>query len=211
MKTVFYFIRHGESIANQQNRLCGHTDWDLTDLGREQARCTAQRLQDVPVDVVLSSDLLRAKHTAQAVANLRGLQVQTDPGFREIFVGPWEGQLETDVIAREPEALAAWRRELKHVPGGESIQQLYDRVRAALDRAAMLYAGKRVVVVTHATPIRLLTCVLSGRPLEDAAQITPVSNASVTTVVWDGTDYYLKDAGLDDHLGQLTTKALNTV
>lgn len=211
MKTVFYFIRHGESLANQQNRLCGHADWDLTELGWEQAQRTAQRLQDVPVDVVLSSDLLRAKHTAQAVAEMKGLPVETDPGFREISIGPWEGQLEADVVARAPEALAAWRQELKHLPGGESIQHLYDRVKAALDRAAALYAGKRVVVVTHATPIRLLTCVLSGRPLEDAAQIMPVSNASVTTVVWDGADYCLKDTGLDDHLGALATKTLNTV
>ena len=60
MKTVFYFIRHGESLANQQNRLCGHADWDLTDLGREQAKCTAELLKDVPVDGVLSSDLWRA-------------------------------------------------------------------------------------------------------------------------------------------------------
>lgn len=211
MKTVFYFIRHGESLANQQMRLCGHADWDLTDLGREQAKRTAQLFQDVPVDVVLSSDLLRAKHTAQAVADLKGLEIQTDPGFREIFVGPWEGQLEADVVAREPEALAAWRRELKHVPGGESIDGLYDRVRAALDRAATAYEGKSVVVATHATPIRVLTCVLSGRPLEDAAQIEPVSNGSVTTVVWDGSRYCLQAEGLDAHLGKLATKTLNTV
>ena len=211
MKTVFYFIRHGESLANQQLRLCGHADWDLTDLGREQAQCTAQLFRDVPVDVVLSSDLLRAVHTAQAVADLKGLNVQTDPGFREIFVGPWEGQLEADVVAREPEVLAAWRRELKHVPGGESIQQLYNRVKASLDRAATLYAGKSVVVATHATPIRLLTCVFSGRPLEDAAQIMPVSNASVTKVVWDGTDYYLEGTDRDSHLGDLATRTLNTI
>lgn len=211
MKTVFYFIRHGESLANQQNRLCGHADWDLTELGREQAQCTARRLQNVPVDVVLSSDLLRAKHTAQAVADMKGLPVETDPDFREISIGPWEGQLEADVIAQAPEELAAWRQEMKHLPGGESVRHLYDRVKAALDRAAEKYAGKRVVVVTHATPIRLLTCVLSGRPLEDAVQIEPVSNASVTTVVWDGTDYCLQDAGMDEHLGILSTKTLNTI
>ena len=211
MKTVFYLIRHGESLANQQNRLCGHADWDLTALGREQAKCTAQLFRDIPVDVVLSSDLLRARHTAQAVADIKGLEVQTDPGFREIFVGPWEGQLESDVIAREPEVLAAWRRELKHVPGGESVQQLYQRVRASLDRAAALYAGKNIVVATHATPIRLLTCVLSGRPLEDAAQIKPVSNASVTKIVWDGTAYSLENTDRDSHLGDLATRTLNTI
>lgn len=211
MKTVFYFIRHGESLANQQNRLCGHADWDLTDLGREQAKCTAGLLKDVPVDVVLSSDLLRAYHTAEAVAQLKGLPVQTDPGFREIFVGPWEGQLEADVIAKEPELLAAWRKELKHVPGGESVKELYARVKAALDRAAVQYAGKHVVVATHATPIRVLTCVFSGRPLEDAVHIQPASNASVTTIVWDGTQYTLEDTGADTHLGDLATRTLNTI
>lgn len=211
MKTTFYFIRHGESIANQQNRLCGHADLDLTEKGREQAKCTAQLFQNIPVDVVLSSDLLRAYHTAQAVAELKGLTVETDPGFREIFVGPWEGQLEADVIAREPEALAAWRQRLQHVPGGESIQELYARVWTSLDRAATLYAGKRIVVATHATPIRVLTCVFSGKPLSFAANIHPVSNASVTKIVFDGADYYLEGTDRDSHLGTLATRTLNTI
>jgi len=211
MKTTFYFIRHGESLANRQHRLCGHADWDLTETGREQARRTALLLRDVPVDAVLSSDLLRAKHTAEAVAELKGLPVQTDPGFREIFVGPWEGQLEADVKARDGENLAAWRRELRHVPGGESIRELYTRVRAALDRAAAAYAGKSVVVATHATPIRVLTCVLTGRPLEEAVHIPPVSNASVTKIIWDGKAYHLEDAALDSHLGEVATRTLNTI
>lgn len=210
MNTTFYFIRHGESLANAQNRLCGHADWDLTERGREQAMRTAQLFADIPVDVVLSSDLLRAYHTAEAVADLKGLTVETDPGFREIFVGHWEGQMETDVIANEPELLAAWRKELKHVPDGESVQDLYTRVKAALDRAAKQYEGKHIVVATHATPIRALTCVLSGRPLEDAVHIQPVSNASVTKILWDGTKYSLENAE-DSHLGALATRTLNTI
>ena len=210
MKTTFYFIRHGESLANAQNRLCGHADWDLTERGREQAKRTAQLLADIPVDVVLSSDLLRAYHTAQAVAERKGLQVQTDPGFREIYVGHWEGQLETDVIAKEPELLAAWRKELKHVPDGESVEALYARVKAALDRAAKQYEGKHIVVATHATPIRALTCVLSGRPLEDAVHIQPVSNASVTKIIWDG-EHYRLEASQDAHLGSIATRTLNTI
>ena len=211
MKTTFYFIRHGESLANRQHRLCGHADWDLTEKGHEQARRTALLFREIPVDAVLSSDLLRALHTAEAVANLKGLSVATDPGFREIFVGPWEGQPEAEVIARDPERLAAWRRELRHVPGGESIQELYTRVRAALDRAVQEHTGKSIVVATHATPIRVLMCVFSGRPLSDAVHIPPVSNASVTKIVWDGTDYSLEDTAQDEHLGTLATRTLNTI
>ena len=211
MNTVFYLIRHGESQANAENRLCGHADWDLTERGYAQAQRTACLFDELCVDAVLSSDLLRAVHTAQAVADRKGLQVETDPGFREIFVGPWESQLEADIMAQEPQVLAGWRKELKHVPGGESVRELYDRVKAALDRAAVQYAGKSVVIATHATPIRVLTCVLSGKPLEAAAQIQPVSNASVTKLVFDGTQYSLADSGQDDHLGNLATKTLNTI
>lgn len=211
MKTTFYLIRHGESLANRQHRLCGHADWDLTETGREQARQTALLFRDVPVDAVLSSDLLRALHTAEAVAEMKGLPVQTDPGFREIFVGPWEGQLEAEVKAREPETLAAWRREMKHVPGGESVEELYARVKAALDRAAEAYEGKIVVVATHATPIRVLTCVFSGKPLEEAACISPASNASVTKIVREGLSYHLEDPATDSHLGAISTGARNTI
>ena len=211
MLTIFYFIRHGESLANREFRLCGHADFDLTERGWEQARCTAQLFREIPVDAVLSSDLLRAFHTAQAVADLKGLTVEQDAGFREIFVGPWEGRLETEVAAQDGQALAAWRANLTHVSGGESIAQLYDRVRASLDAAATRYAGKSIVVATHATPIRLLSCVLSGRPLSQAAQIPPVSNGAVTKILWDGEEYRLEGAALDGHLGDLATKALNTI
>ncbi len=196
MKTVFYLIRHGESLANREGRLCGQTDLDLSPRGRRQARRTAGKFRSIPVDAVLSSDLLRAVHTAEAVAKLKGLPVQTEPGFREIFVGHWEGQPAADVAAREPEALAAWRRELKNVPDGETIRELCGRVRAALDRAAAQYAGKTVVIATHAMPILVLTCVFSGRPLEEAVKIPPAENASVTKIVLDEDGWHLEDAGL---------------
>ncbi|MBR5743435.1 MAG: histidine phosphatase family protein [Clostridia bacterium] len=196
MKTVFYLIRHGESLANREGRLCGQTDLDLSPRGRRQARRTARTFRNIPVDAVLSSDLLRAVHTAEAVAKLKGLPVQTEPGFREIFVGHWEGQLAANVAAREPEALADWRRELKNVPDGESLRELCDRVRAALDRTAAQYEGKTVVIATHAMPILVLTCVFSGRPLEEAVQIPPAENGSVTKIVRDGAAWRLEEPHL---------------
>ena len=64
MQTKVVIIRHGQSIANAQGICLGHTDWDLTDLGREQARIAAEHLKNEKIDAIYSSDLIRAYNTA---------------------------------------------------------------------------------------------------------------------------------------------------
>jgi len=67
------------------------------------------------------------------------------------------------------------------------------------------------VIATHATPIRVLSCVLAGKPLSFAANIHPVSNASVTKIVFDGSVYTMESSAGDLHLGDLATRTLNTI
>jgi len=165
------------------------------------------------LDVILSSDLSRAVHTAQPIAEQKGLPIVTDPGFREIFVGEWGAQTFEDVFARFPEEYTTWRTDMAKakIPGGENLFQLYQRVRQALDRAAETYAGKTVLIATHTTPIRVLSCVFSGLKLEDTTRIPPVSNASVTKIIFcDGT-YHLDQYGQYKLLGDIATLAENGI
>jgi broad specificity phosphatase PhoE len=84
-------VRHGETDWNRDGRWQGGSDTRLNDLGREQARALAERL-DGSIDVLYSSDLARARETAEIVAAKLGLEVHVDPRLRERSFGSWEGR-----------------------------------------------------------------------------------------------------------------------
>lgn len=206
--TTIYLIRHGESLGNIQRRFLGHSDWDLTELGHRQAACTAELFREIPVDAVLSSDLLRAYHTAAPIAAQKGLSIETDRGFREIFAGQWEGKLFSDLeVLFEPE-YTVWKTDIgrAHPDGGESVLQLHERVYGALLRAVRKHEGKTIVIATHATPIRVLLTGISGRPIEEAAATPWVSNASVTRLEYENGEFRIAYSDRHDHLGALSTR-----
>ena len=89
--TTLLLVRHGETDWNAEGRLQGHTDTPLNDYGRRQARTLADELAGEPIDAVYSSDLARARETAEIVGGRLGLTVVVDPGLREKNWGSWEG------------------------------------------------------------------------------------------------------------------------
>lgn len=206
--TTIYLIRHGESLGNIQRRFLGHSDWDLTELGHRQAACTAELFREIPVDAVLSSDLLRAYHTAAPIAAQKGLSIETDRGFREIFAGQWEGKLFSDLeVLFEPE-YTVWKTDIgrAHPNGGESVLQLHERVHDALLRAVRKHEGKTIVIATHATPIRVLLTGFMGRSIEEAAGTPWVSNASITKLEYENGEFRIAYSDRHDHLGALSTR-----
>lgn len=208
MTTTIYLIRHGESLGNIRHIFLGHTDWDLTELGHRQAARTAEFFRDIPVDAVLSSDLLRAFHTALPIAEQKGLTVETDPRFREICAGQWEGQVFSDLEARFEKDYTVWKNDIgrAHPTGGESVLQLHSRVLEALTCAARKYEGRTVVIGTHATPIRVIMTELMGLPAEEAGRVPWVSNASVTQLEYTDGRFSIVCADRHDHLGELSTR-----
>ena len=92
VKTTVYLIRHGQSVGNLHDQFIGHTDIELTALGKQQAEITAQYLREIPADRIYSSDLMRAYDTACATAKLKNMTVTKTAGMREIYGGQWEGK-----------------------------------------------------------------------------------------------------------------------
>lgn len=208
MRTTIYLIRHGESLGNIQHRFLGHCDWDLTDLGLQQAACTAEEFKDIPVDVVVSSDLLRAYHTAEPIAMQKQLQVLKEPGFREIFAGQWEGRLFSELETEFAGDYHVWRQNIGRAvtTGGESVLHLHTRVLNALNRTVQANEGKTIVIATHATPIRVLLTGFSGYPIEETSRIPWVSNASITKLICENGNYTVAFSDKTDHLGKLSTR-----
>ena len=208
MVTTIYLIRHGESLGNIQKRFLGHSDWDLTELGYLQARCTAAEFEHIPVDFIVSSDLLRAYHTAQPIAEMKQLCIQPDPEFREIYAGLWEGESFADLEVKYPQDYEIWKKDIGRAvaTGGESVLQLHRRVYAALQRIVSEHEGKHIVIATHATPIRVLLTGFAGLPIEEAAQIPWASNASITKLIYKNGEFRVEYADRNEHLGTLSTR-----
>ncbi len=140
-------VRHGRTEANARGLLLGSLDVDLDEVGRRQAKELAATVG--PVDRVISSPLARARQTAAAFEQ----PVEIDDRFIELDYGEYDGLALADVPAA---VWSAWRSDVTFAPpGGESLQDLGVRVRAALDDLAAQAAGEEtVVVVTHVSPIK---------------------------------------------------------
>jgi probable phosphoglycerate mutase len=147
-------VRHGETDWNRERRWQGHADTPLNETGREQARALARALNGEAIAAVYSSDLRRARETAEIVADGRGLPVLVDRRLREIDFGEWEGLRTVEIHERYPEFMAAWPpTDGRPFPGGETYGAMGARVVAALGEIARRHPDEDVVVVLHGGPI----------------------------------------------------------
>jgi 2,3-bisphosphoglycerate-dependent phosphoglycerate mutase len=139
--TTLLLVRHGETDWNADGRLQGQTDRPLSDFGRRQARKLAEELADEPLEAIYSSDLARARETAEIVGERLGLPVVLDPELREKDWGSWEG------------LTAVERDRVEFV--GESTEEHQERILRALQRIAERHpGGGSVLVVTHGGSMR---------------------------------------------------------
>ncbi len=180
------FVRHGESESNVSGRWQGQGDSKLSPLGRDQAESLGRRLKGAHFDRVISSDLSRAADTARAL----GREVTLEPAFRELDVGDWEGLDRREVALKFPDqvqVLAAGARDVK-IGGGESWDELYDRIKSAFDAVVRdASAGSHIAVVAHGGAIAALFAGLLGIGGRHPRPLGRVVNTALSTVeVHDG-------------------------
>ena len=159
-------VRHGQSVWNDQRLIQGQQDPPLNEAGRRQAQQVAAALAGDTNGPVYTSDLLRARQTAQPIAERLGVPLVVRPDLREIGMGAWEGLTEDQAREGDPALHAAWKRDsiANRPPGGESYHDLFERLRAALKEFS---AGDPApVVVTHYSAGRALIATALGAPLE---------------------------------------------
>jgi glucosyl-3-phosphoglycerate phosphatase len=168
-------LRHGESTWNADGRMQGTADPPLSEAGRAQTRELAPLLTRLTPDLVVTSDLLRARQTAEELG-LAG--ARADPRWREAGLGRWTGRLAEDVVAEEPEAHDGGLEGSAAPPGGEAFADTCGRIAEAI--AALTAAGaERALVVTHGGPIRAACATLAGLP---RSGLVAVPTASLTEI-----------------------------
>lgn len=182
--TRILLIRHGETAWNAERRLQGHLDIALNAEGERQAAALAEALSGETVDLIVASDLMRARQTAEAIARRRGQQIAVDPALRERCYGGFEGLLYSEIAARFPSEFAAWQaRDVDAVlpPGanrGESFREFYERSVGAMRKHAAAHVGRTIALVAHGGVLECAYRAALGLSLETARDFK-VLNASI--------------------------------
>lgn len=172
----WFFVRHGETDWNIAKKIQGHTDIGLNEKGREQARTAAQQLKSQKIDLVVSSDLARARETAEIIAHELKAEIVLDPALRERSYGEFEG-LTGDQV-REQGFEHIWEDPLSSAPKGESIRQVEERVLKTLRHHKKNHAHKNILIVSHGGTLSTLLANLRNITHAEAKNI-PLHNASV--------------------------------
>jgi len=168
----FLLIRHAET--DMAGQFCGHSDPELNGRGYQQRAGVVDRLSEYAIQRIYTSDLRRARQTAEAIASHFGIGFEVRPGLREIHFGLWEGLSWSEIEACDPVLAKKWIEEYPNstAPGGESIQDFGRRVRA---ESAFLFAAATecpIAVVAHAGFMRVLLTKFCGVLEEEAWKLT---------------------------------------
>jgi probable phosphoglycerate mutase len=181
--THIHIIRHGETTWNASKRWQGQIDTALSERGQQQARLLAAYLRGRAITAIYSSDLMRARATAEPLAAALGLRVRTDARLREMALGVLQGLTIDEIRAQYQHELDALKANwLDHrVPGGESRRMMQMRAHELLEEVDAREAGPEIALVTHGGVVR----VLMQRLFPDHPDVTtkPVENTSITTIV----------------------------
>jgi broad specificity phosphatase PhoE len=201
-----YLVRHGATDNNCAipPRLQGRrTDPPLSVAGREQARRTGLFLSKHRVDAVYSSPLLRARQTAEAIAEPHGLIVQQVPALTEVDVGVWEGRCWEEIAQSDPEAYHAFMSDPCAHPylEGENLNSVQLRVAPAFQQLLADNLGRMIVVVAHNVVNRAYLAQLLHMPLGLYRGI-PQDNCGLTLLCYRGGQ--IKPVTINEvfHLGQ---------
>lgn len=201
---LVYLVRHGETEWNRDGRFQGQADAPLGERGREQAAQVAGRLEKAAAELIVSSDLSRARDTARAIEAATGTACIEEPAFRELSFGLWQGLTRREIEARFGDSFPRYLADPVdgRPEGGESFAEGVVRVRAAADRLLAERTEERMVWVMHGGSIRALLCTYLDWPMRERGRYR-LDNASVTLLERRPRDGFVSLHYLNDthHLG----------
>lgn len=141
-----YFVRHGQTVWNVENKICGATDIALTPLGHQQAIETGEKIlaEGIRADEILASPLIRAAETARHISEITGIPVRLEPRLKEQNFGKWESTARDGLEFRKAKEDFCCRYE-----GGESMLHLAQRIYNLLDEIREEADRKTYILVAH--------------------------------------------------------------
>jgi broad specificity phosphatase PhoE len=172
--------RHGQTDWNTVNRFQGHSDIPLNAVGQYQANLAASILVGMQPTKIISSDLSRARDTAQALGNLTNLAIEIDIDLRETNGGLWEGKTGAENRAEDLQNFVRWIDGDDNPAGttGEKRSDVANRAVSAIKRALGDLDNQLLVVTTHGGTARCVLGSLLNLPMANWGAVGGLSNAS---------------------------------
>jgi broad specificity phosphatase PhoE len=168
MATTILLIRHGETDWNRKKIFRGVHDIPLNQNGRDQARLAADALRSEQIDAAYTSPLSRAAETAAIVLETHGIEATPHEGLLDFNYGEWTGKSDAEVAQRWQQEHAQWIEQPHslRVPGGDTLQEVFERSFAAMEEIAVAHEGQTVALFAHRVVNKLLVLGALGLDLE---------------------------------------------
>ena len=201
--TKLILIRHAEALGNITRRFQGQIDADITENGTRQLEKLGEKMKDTPIDIIYSSDLMRAQKTAQAVRGDRNIDIIIEKKLREIDGGDWEDVPFEDLPEKWSAEYDVWCHDPANhqMPGGESMRDVEKRMVEAIGEIVDQNKGKTVCITSHGTALKVFMTVARGWELERINNVMWYENTAVTCIdVDDDGVFDIVTEGDDSHL-----------
>ena len=175
------FVRHGQTVYNRESKYQGQMDAQLSELGLKQAELVAARLKHENISAVYSSDLSRARETAEQIAAYHNMKVNVETGLRECSFGAWEGLTVSSVMEKYPVLYSDYQSDSVRfrAPGGERLEELQERTVQTVEGIVSEHHKSTVLIVTHNGPIKAFLCHALDTGLETFRKIR-LDNIGIT-------------------------------
>lgn len=206
--TKVYIVRHAEADGNIYRRVHGHYDGYITQNGYRQIEALRHRFADIPIDAVYTSDLFRTRATAEAIYGGRDIPHTALPALREINLGVWEDLTWGELPVHYPEAYDAWTFHPHdfQVDHSETHEQVFHRLKTALDQIVCENPNRTVALVSHGAAIRDLLCGLLYGDFTRLNELGWCDNTAVSLLEADeACHYHVVYKNDNSHLAELST------
>lgn len=185
--TYIYLIRHCEAMGNQKRLFQGSTDCDISETGKKQLEYLAERFDNIKLDAVFSSPLIRAQKTAHAIADSKSLAVNTRQDLVEIHGGVVEGRPFQEAFNAIAGLADTWNNHPQDFApqGGEPMRHGYERIYSEILELARQNSGETIAVTTHGGVLRCLLCRVFYNDIERLKDVPWCENTAVTLIKID--------------------------
>lgn len=210
-----YFIRHCEAEGNKAKIFQGTTDCDISETGVKQLEFLKKRFADVHIDKAYSSPLKRAYKTALAAVEDKNIEIIPEKDFIEMHGGIIEGMPFKKIFSDYAEIERIWIEEIHNfkVEDGESMREVYERVKKAINRVAQdpENTDKTLLIASHGAVTKCLLCYLLYNDINLLGNVPWANNTAVSLITYDEDGFKVEYYNDDSHIPEEFMPAANRI